>query len=52
MRTRIALTAAVAALALVAVGCGGSDDETTTTEVSATAEWADGLCSAISDLEG
>ena len=52
MRTRIALTAAVAALALIAVGCGGSDDETTTTEVSATAEWADGLCSAVSTWKG
>ena len=39
----------VLALAGVAAGCGGSDDETTTsTEGAATAAWADGLCTAIS----
>ena len=43
----------LAALAVVAAGCGGSDDETTTsTEATATAEWADGLCSAISTWKG
>jgi hypothetical protein len=49
VRRSFALSFLVLAVAAVAVGCGGSDDDTTaTTEVSATAEWADGLCSAIS----
>jgi len=43
MRTRILLTAAVAALALVAVGCGGDDDSDT----DPTAAWASDFCSAI-----
>ena len=43
----------VLAVAVVAAGCGGDDEETsTTTEVSATAEWADGLCSAITTWKG
>ena len=44
MRSRILLTAAVAALALVAVGCGGSDDDSDT---DPTAAWASDFCSAI-----
>jgi hypothetical protein len=42
---RSILAATVAGLALLAAGCGGSDDSSTDT--SATSEWADGLCSAI-----
>src|SRR5688572_31235989 len=42
-RTRILLTAAVAALALVAVGCGGDDDS----DADPTAAWASDFCSAI-----
>ena len=53
VRRTYILTFLVLALAAVAAGCGGSDDETTTsTETSATAEWADGLCSAISTWKG
>ena len=49
MRRNLILAFLVLALAGVAAGCGGSDDGTTSTaETSATAEWADGLCSAIS----
>lgn len=44
MRTRIALSAAVAALALVAVGCGGSDDDD-----DPAAAWASGFCSAVTN---
>ena len=44
MRTRIALTAAVAALALVAVGCGGDDGDGDT---DPTAAWASDFCTAI-----
>ena len=47
------LACLVIAVAAVAAGCGGSDDETTTSaEVSTTAEWAEGLCSAISTWQG
>jgi hypothetical protein len=42
MRTLIGLSAAVAALALVAAGCGGSDNDT-----DPTAAWASGFCSAV-----
>jgi len=52
---RRGLTVALVVLAVAAMtaGCGGSDDESTTSaEVSATAEWADGLCSAISTWQG
>ena len=53
VRRSIVLTFLVLAVAALAAGCGGSDDETTTTaEVSATAEWADGLCSAVSTWKG
>jgi hypothetical protein len=49
MAKRLVLGIVVAMLVVAAAGCGGSDDETTTsTEGTATAEWADGLCSAIS----
>ena len=44
MRTRIVLTAAVAALALVAVGCGGDDSDSDT---DPTAAWASDFCTAI-----
>ena len=44
MRTRIALTAAVAALALIAVGCGGDDGDSNT---DPTAAWASDFCGAI-----
>jgi methyl-accepting chemotaxis protein len=43
MRTRIALSATVAALALVATGCGGSDSS----DEDPTAAWASGFCSAV-----
>ena len=39
---------AVLAVAGVAAGCGGSDNESET-ETSPTAEWADGFCGAVSD---
>ncbi len=53
VRRSVALTFLVLVVAVVAAGCGGSDDETTTTtEASATAEWAAGLCSAISTWKG
>jgi len=42
MRTRIALSATVGALALVVAGCGGSDSDE-----DPTAAWASGFCSAI-----
>lgn len=42
MRTRIVLSATVAALALVAAGCGGSDSED-----DPTAAWASSFCTAI-----
>lgn len=42
------LATIVASLALVVAGCGGGNDEaTTTTEATPTTEWADGLCAAI-----
>jgi len=47
--TKTLLATIVAGLALVVAGCGGSDGETTTSaEATATTEWADGLCAAIS----
>jgi gas vesicle protein len=42
-RARILLVALVSLLALGAAGCGGDDEPAT----SATDEWADGLCTAI-----
>jgi hypothetical protein len=42
VRARAALAALVSALALVAGGCGGDGNPSTT-------EWADGVCRAISD---
>ena len=44
MRQAIAIIALAASLALVAAGCGGSDESST---ASATTEWADGFCTAI-----
>lgn len=44
MRTRILLTAAIATLALLAVGCGGSDDDA---DADPAAAWASDFCSAI-----
>ena len=44
MSTRFALSAVVAVLALVAAGCGGSNNEPT---ASPTDEWAAGFCSAV-----
>lgn len=44
MRQAVAFIALVASLALVAAGCGGSDESST---ASSTVEWADGLCTAI-----
>jgi hypothetical protein len=41
MSKRLALTATVAACAVLAAGCGSSSDTTSTTE------WADGLCSSV-----
>ena len=43
MTTRLALTAALAACALLAAGCGSSDNSDTTP----TTEWANGLCTSI-----
>jgi hypothetical protein len=43
-RSRLFLAVAVAVAALVAAGCGGSKDSSSTTP---TAQWADGLCTAI-----
>jgi hypothetical protein len=43
MRSRFALAAVVLSVSLVAVGCGGSDDEA----ADPTAAWASGFCSAI-----
>jgi hypothetical protein len=43
-RTIAVLALLVATLALAAVGCGGDDEA----ETSATAEWADGFCTAVS----
>jgi len=40
------LTATVAIAALLAAGCGGSTDSSSS-DASPTSEWADGLCSAI-----
>jgi uncharacterized phage infection (PIP) family protein YhgE len=48
MRTRIALTVGIVALALVAAGCGGSDNESTSQTTSAD-DWAAGFCSAVTD---
>ena len=42
--TKTLIASAVAALALVAAGCGGSDEAPT---ASPTDEWADGFCTAI-----
>jgi len=42
--TKRLLAGAVAALALVAAGCGGSDESSS---ASPTDEWADGFCTAI-----
>jgi hypothetical protein len=44
MRSRSAVIALILALALVAAGCGGSDDEE-----DPTAAWAAGFCTAITD---
>lgn len=44
MRPRAAVIAFVLALALVAAGCGGSDDD-----ADPTAAWASGFCTAITD---
>jgi hypothetical protein len=43
-----AAVVAVAALALLAAGCGGGDDDEGSGNVTPAAEWAAGLCSAIS----
>ena len=44
MSNRLAFVVVVAVCALVAAGCGSSDDSSDTTP---TTEWADGLCSSI-----
>ncbi len=43
---RALLAAMVVGVSLIAAGCGGSSDSTST-DASPTSEWADGLCSAI-----
>jgi hypothetical protein len=45
--TKTLLAGAVAALALVATGCGGSNDSSSTTTASPTDEWATGFCTAV-----
>lgn len=46
--TRTLIACAVAALALVAAGCGGSDEASSgSSEAPPAAEWADGFCTAI-----
>ncbi len=47
---KVPFCALVLALALVAAGCGGNDDETA--EVTPTAQWAEGFCTAIVDWLG
>src|SRR3990172_6105336 len=42
--TKILLATSVAALALLAAGCGGSDESTSASPAD---EWADGFCTAI-----
>jgi hypothetical protein len=44
VRNRLAICAAVAALSLIAAGCGGSDDDQSNAEA-----WADDVCSSIAD---
>ncbi len=44
MRQAVAFVVLVASLTLVAAGCGGSDESST---ASATVEWADGFCTAV-----
>jgi hypothetical protein len=44
MSSRLTIAMVVAVCALVAAGCGSSDDSSDTTP---TTEWADGLCSSI-----
>lgn len=44
MRARLLQVSVVAALALVAAGCGGGDEPSST---STTAEWADSFCTAV-----
>ncbi len=41
------LAATVAVAALLAAGCGGSSDTSSSSDASPTSEWASGLCSAI-----
>lgn len=48
MGTRIALSAVVAGLALVAAGCGGNDSDSSSDAQPADA-WAAGFCSAVTD---
>lgn len=48
MRLALFLASLVAALALVAAGCGGSDEP----ETSQTVEWADDFCGAVSSWTG
>jgi hypothetical protein len=45
MSKRLAFAAAVAVVALIAAGCGSSDDSSSDT--TPTTEWADDLCSSI-----
>ena len=47
-RARIVLVASVSALALAATGCGG--DDSSSSEATAADEWAEGLCTAVTDL--
>ena len=47
--TRAAAVVTLAAAALLAAGCGGSSESDTSSGTSPTTEWADGLCTAISD---
>jgi hypothetical protein len=47
MNRKPLLAIGIAALALAAAGCGGSDESSSTTDVAPASEWADGFCTAV-----
>lgn len=49
MTRKLLVAISVAALAIAAAGCGGSDESSSeTTEAAPASEWADGFCGAVS----